>query len=139
MEEPASEKLVTILADHNVEGQADVLWGVLLSGGWLEISPARLVRFADVGLSDNATDRAVWRFAQTSKMLLLTGNRRMKGDDSLEQTIRDENHVAALPVVTIARVERLIEPDYRERCAVRLLDIASEIDRYRGVGRLFIP
>ncbi len=30
-------------------------------------------------------------------------------------------------------------PEYRERCATRLVEIVLDIDGYRGVSRLFIP
>ncbi len=72
-------------------------------------------------------------------MILLTDNRNMKDQDSLEQTIRDENNVTSLPVLTISSVNRLDEATYRERCAERLVDIGVDIDRYLGIGRLFIP
>lgn len=89
--------MITLLADHNIEGQALLLWGTLGAAGWLELVPLRLVRFGEVGLSYDSTDRDVWRFAQANQMFLLTDNRNMVGVDSLEQTIRDENHVTALP------------------------------------------
>jgi hypothetical protein len=72
-------------------------------------------------------------------MLLLTDNRNMVGVDSLEQTIRDENHVTALPVITISRADRVIERSYREQCAARLLDIVLSLDNHLGAGRVFIP
>jgi len=131
--------MITILADRDVEGQAFLLWGTLSATGWLELLPLRLVRFADVGLPYDSTDREVWRFAQASQMLLLTNNRNMEGVDALEQTIRDEGHVASLPVITIGRAERMSERTYREQCATRLLEIVIELEDYRGVGRVFIP
>jgi hypothetical protein len=63
----------------------------------------------------------------------------MKGDDSLEQVIREENSVRSLPVVTIGNKERLDEQSYRERCTVRLVEILLEFENYFGVGRLYIP
>ena len=63
----------------------------------------------------------------------------MEGVDSLEQTIRDEGHVTALPVITIGRAERMSEHIYREQCATRLLEIIIDLEDYRGVGRIFIP
>jgi hypothetical protein len=72
-------------------------------------------------------------------MHLLMDNRNMEGGDSLEQTIRDENTEMSLPVLTIGRVERMIELTYREACAVRLLDIVLYPEDYVGAGRLFIP
>ena len=48
--------MITILVDHDVEGQAFLLWGTLSAMGWLELLPMRLVRLADVGLPDDSTD-----------------------------------------------------------------------------------
>jgi hypothetical protein len=72
-------------------------------------------------------------------MVLLTANRKMRGKDSLQRTIREENHAAVLPVITISRVQNMIKREYRERCAERLFEIISELDKYNGVGRIFIP
>lgn len=63
----------------------------------------------------------------------------MKGVNSLEQTIREENSLAALPVITVSNVDRLDERVYREQCSRRMLEIVVDIDRYVGTGRLFIP
>jgi hypothetical protein len=62
--------MITILVDHDMEGQAFLLWGTLSATGWLELLPMRLVRLTDVGLPDNSTDRDVWRFAQANQMLM---------------------------------------------------------------------
>lgn len=129
----------TILVDHNMEGHAILLWGTLAAEGWLETIPLRLVTFAEMGLPPNSSDREVWRFAQAQHMILLTDNRSMKGQDSLEQTIREENTSTAIPVITIGRLDRLDEREYREQCAVRLAEIALDLDEYLGTGRLFIP
>lgn len=128
-----------MLADHNLEGQAVFLWGALATEGWLTLLPLRLVMFHEVGLPVNSTDRDVWRYAQTHQMILLTGNRRKKGVDSLEQVIREENTPTSLPVITVARVDRLDERAYRERCSSRLVEIMLDIENYIGVGRIFIP
>jgi hypothetical protein len=50
-------------------------------------------------LAVNSDDRAVWRCAQANEMILLTANRSMKGKDSLEQVMREENTPTSLPVV----------------------------------------
>ena len=130
---------MTILADHNLEGQAILLWGTLATEGWLDLLPLRLVTLQDVGLRTDISDRDVWRFAQVQQLILLTGNRRMKGVDSLEQTIREENTRISLPVLTIGSIEQLDERAYRERCATRLVEIMLDIENYRGVGRIYIP
>ncbi|NJK67337.1 MAG: DUF5615 family PIN-like protein [Microcoleus sp. CSU_2_2] len=127
------------LIDHNIRGQAVLLWGIVAVEGWLELAPLRFISFEEVGLSIDSSDRIVWRFAQANQMILLTANRNMKGLDSLEQTIREENTSTSLPVVTIGNLDRLDERNYRERCAARLVELALEIEQYRGVSRIFIP
>jgi hypothetical protein len=139
MEEQAAPGMITILADHDIEKYARVLLGVVHSEGWQELAALRVVSFSDVGLPHDSADRVVWRLAQASNMLMLTANRNMKGADSLERTLTEENHAAALPVLTIGRVNRMGDPTYRLRCAARLIEISSRLDMYRGVGRLFIP
>jgi hypothetical protein len=129
----------TILVDHDIEGQVLILWGALAAEGWLELCPLELVTFVQAGLPVDSSDRTVWRFAQVHGMLLLTHNRNMNDADSLEQTIREENTPTSLPVLTLGRAERLRENAYRERCVVRLIEIALEIEQYLGTGRLFIP
>ena len=88
--------MTTVLVDHNMEGQAVLLWGTLAAEGWLESVPLRLATFAEIGLSLESSDRTVWRLAQAQHMLLLTDNRGMKGADSLEQTIREESSSSTL-------------------------------------------
>jgi len=130
---------MTILVDHNLKGQALLLWGTLAAEGWLALLPLRLVTFEDVGLPMHSNDRTVWQFAQTNRMLLLTGNRSMRESHALEQTIREENTATSFPVITVASAERLDERLYRERCGSRLVEMILDLDNYLGVGRLFIP
>ncbi len=131
--------MITILADHNIEGHALTLLGTLAKAGWLELIALRVVTFADIGLQYTSNDREVWRFTQANAMILLTDNRNMKDQDSLEQTIRDENTTTSLPVLTIGNSKRLDEAAYRDRCAERLLEIGTNIEKYLGIGRIFIP
>ncbi|HKP84773.1 MAG TPA: ACP S-malonyltransferase [Blastocatellia bacterium] len=130
---------MTVLVDHNVEGQAALLLSALATEGWLELGLFHLATFSDAGLPFDSSDRAVWQFIQDRKMLLLTGNRNMDGEDSLEQTIRSQNQPDSLPVVTIADINRIVEKPYREQCALRLTEIALYLDQYLGAGRLYIP
>jgi predicted nuclease of predicted toxin-antitoxin system len=129
----------TFLIDHDIEGQAMLLWAQISSEGWPDLFSLRFVRFIYVNLSYSSTDREVWRFAQRHGMILLTGNRNMKDEDSLEQTIRDENMPTSLPVLTIGNVDRMLQKEYRDRCESRLLEIIFYLDNYLGTGRLFIP
>jgi hypothetical protein len=130
---------VIFLIDHNIEGQSLILFGSITSEGWLETLPIRFISFDEVELPINSSDRVVWRFAQENQMILLTANRSMKGEDSLEQVIREECLPTSLPVVTLANVARIIEREYREECVDRLIEIALYLENYLGVSRLFIP
>lgn len=131
--------MITILIDHNIEGQGDMLSGAYHSEGWAELVPVRFVRFRDVGLAFDSDDRAVWRFTQQNQMILLTDNRNKKGTDSLEQTLREENKPTSLPVLTIGSAERIADRNYRERCAARLAEILVDLENYLGASRLFLP
>jgi hypothetical protein len=127
------------LVDYNLDGYALIFLGILAKGGWLEFAPVQFVTFREAGLAMDSSDLTVWRYAQEHQMMILTANRNMKGDDSLEQVMREENTEDSFPVLTISNLDRLSEADYRERCAERLIEIAVDLDRYKGVGRLFIP
>lgn len=128
-----------VLVDHDIEGQAILLWSALETAGWLDLVAIERVTFAEVGLPPDSCDRVVWRFARDRQMILLTGNRNMKGADSLELTLRQETAPTSLPVLTIGRPDRLDEPAYRQRCADRLVEIVIDIDQYLGIARLYIP
>ncbi len=128
------------LVDHNLEGHALLLSGNIASLGWLDLLPIRFVTFEEVELSVTSSDRVVWRFSQANQMVLLTANRSMKGKHSLEQVMREENTPTALPVITIGDADRVLsDPNYRNRCIDRLIEIIFEIDDYKGTMRLFIP
>jgi predicted nuclease of predicted toxin-antitoxin system len=128
-----------LLVDHDIEGYAVLLWGGLIAEGWLELAEINFVMFTTVDLALDSNDRDIWRFAQANDMVLLTSNRNMQDDDSLEQTIRQENTLGSLPVITISNVQRLDEKSYRDRCITRLVEIAVDLDNYLGTGRIFVP
>lgn len=128
------------LIDHNLKGHALVLFGAIASQGWLDIVPIRFVTFSEMELSINSDDRVVWRLAQENQIILLTANRSMKGKDSLEQVMREENTSVSLPVITISNADRLLnDSEYRGRCVESLVEIVLDIDSYRGARRIFIP
>lgn len=116
-----------------------MLFGSIIYEGWLDTLPIRFVSFDEVQLPITSSDRVVWRFAQENQMILLTANRSMKDEDSLEQVLREECLPTSLPVVTIANVDRIVEREYREQCVDRLIEIALYIENYLGVSRLFVP
>lgn len=128
-----------LLADYNAEGQTRLLHQFLAEGGWLGLCEIRINTFRAIGLPTDSDDRQVWRVAQRQGLVLITANRSMIGPDSLEQVIREENAADSLPVLAIASMTRLREPLYRERCCLRLVEIALDLEDYRGTGRLFLP
>jgi hypothetical protein len=131
---------MNFLIDHNLGGHAEILLGNIASQGWLNLLPIRFVTFKQMNLSIDSNDRVVWRLAQANQMILLTANRSMRGEDSLEQVIREENTVDSLPVITIGDADRfLADRAYRNRCVDRILEILLDIETWMGVGRLFVP
>jgi predicted nuclease of predicted toxin-antitoxin system len=128
-----------VLVDYNLTGYIVLFQGTLAAEGWLDLLSLRFMTLQEAGLATDTNDRIIWRFAQSNQMLLLTANRNAKGEDSLEQTIREEGTAASLPVITIGNLDRLIERKYREQCSARLADIVLSIENYLGVSRLFIP
>ena len=128
------------LIDHNLKGHALVLFGAIASQGWLDIVPIQFVTFDAMNLAIASDDRTVWRFAQAHQMILLTANRSMKGHDSLEQVMREENTAMSLPVITVSNADRILnDADYRNRCVERLIAIVLDLETYQGAMRIFIP
>jgi hypothetical protein len=128
------------LVDRNLEGHALLLSGSLTNQGWSELLSVRFMLLEEMNLSATSNDRVVWRFAQANQMILLTANRRMKGKDSLEQVLREENTPTSLPVATIGDADRLLtDTDYRDLCVNRLLELVLYLDNYLGTRRIFIP
>ena len=136
-----------ILSDQNCEGHARAIFDMVTYRGYLEWIPMELKRFDEVGLRRKADDETVWRFCQENSYLLLTDNR--TGDDgqiSLELTIRrlvtSESLRATLAwrVITIGNVGRVLaRPEYCKRCADKLAEIVFELEKYKGITRLYIP
>jgi hypothetical protein len=128
------------LIDHNLKGHALVFFGAIASQGWLDIVPVQFVTFDEMNLSIDSDDRVVWQLAQANRMILLTANRSMKGKDSLEQVMREENTSESLPVITVSNADRLLNnSEYRGRCVESLIEIVLDIETYLGARRIFIP
>ncbi|MFN8488485.1 MAG: hypothetical protein U0350_12875 [Caldilineaceae bacterium] len=130
-----------ILSDHNCEGQAEAIFTVLRYQGYAELLSINLLLFSDVGLRISADDEVVWRLCQEKGYLLLTGNRTATdGAKSLELTVRRLLREDSLPIITIANLRRInSDLAYCQLCAERLADIIFDLDRVRGVPRLYIP
>lgn len=89
---------MTFLVDYNLDGYALLLLGILTKLGWLELVSIRFVTFREAGLLMDASDSLVWRYGQENQMMILTANRNMKGEDSLERVMREENTADSFPV-----------------------------------------
>lgn len=132
--------MIALLADHNIERNARLLFATLHSLGWTELLDLRLLAFADVGLVYDSPDRDVWRRVQEVGAILITGNRQKAGPDSLEQTLIDEVTPASLPVITVGNAERVMRDSvYCTTCAKRIVEILMDLDLFRGASRLYVP
>jgi beta-xylosidase len=58
----------------------------------------------------DSSDRIVSRYTQDHQIIILTANQNMKGEDSLEQVMREENTETSLPIVTMNAPPE--HPDY---------------------------
>jgi hypothetical protein len=131
---------MNFLIDYNLQKYAAILLGRIANDGWLDLLPIRFIFFNDIDLPTDSDDRVVWTFSQENQMILLTANRNMKGEDSLEQVLREGNTVDSWPVVTIGNLDRFSkDPSYRSQCADRIVDVVLNIEDYMGAGRIFIP
>lgn len=130
---------IRFLSDHDIEGYVQLLWGTLASVGWLDLIHLELTTFREIDLPVNSDDREVWRFVQANRYILITNNRNMKDETSLECTIREENQLNSLPVLTIGNAERMADLAYREQCADALVEISLDLEKHLGRGRIYIP
>ena len=134
-----ADSVRAVLVDHDIEGQARLIWRELSAGGWDKLLSIDLFTLEDVGLPQNTDDRTVWRFCQQYQMLLLTNNRNMDDDNSLERTLREENRLDSLPVLTIGNRDRLTNRSYVTQCADNIVEIIMDIKNHVGRERIFIP
>ena len=61
--------MIVVLADHNIEGQAVLLWSTMATSGWLDLGMFQLVTFADMSLWITSSDRVVWRGSVAKLMI----------------------------------------------------------------------
>ena len=131
-----------LVADANVRGQVERLVECMRADAWAEFWEALdlvLFRFEDVGLSMSATDLEVWNVCQAEELILITDNRNLDSEDSLEATIRRNNTPDSLPVFTIADMNQFRSNNpYVEHVVEALYDYLLRIDEVRGTGRLYL-
>src|SRR2546428_13470586 len=130
---------ITVLLDHDIEGQVVYLEAGLAETGWDQLIEIDFVLLRDCGLAENSPDNESWRYAQEHGMLLIPNIRNNDGETSLHATIARENTPDSLPVVTVSDKDSLRLADYRRRAATALARIIIYPENYRGVGRVFIP
>lgn len=132
-----------ILADINVVRQVWVLVARLSREPWHEFWEdlgVDVLTFRDLGLAPTTPDDILWRRCQSERVILVTANRNADGTDSLESVLRSENTPSSLPVFTLSDAQRLLlDRDYLDRSAEKLMEYLIDIDRVRGTGRLFLP
>ena len=131
---------MNFLIDYKLQKYAAILLGKIANDGWPDLIPIRFTFFNELDLPTDSNDRLVWQLSQKNRMILMTANRNMKGEDSLEQVLREDNTSDSLPVITIANLDRFSkEASYRSRCADSIVEIVLNIENYMGSGRIFIP
>lgn len=132
-----------IMADHDVEGQMQILLRLLTSPAWQPLWAELAVRvesFATLGLPTQTTDAVLWQSCQARNILLITGNRNEEGPESLEATLRAANTPTSLPVFTLSEPQRLLSSHgYAQRVVERLLEYLIDVENLRGTGRLYLP
>ncbi len=122
-----------------MEGQAQRLFETLKKDGWVELLSIEFVYFTDLELAVKSKDDEIWRLAQSRGMIILTDNRNDDDDTSLTAVIRRENTSTSLPVITVGSVKRLMNAEYRQAAADRMVEILFYLENHFGAGRLFIP
>jgi hypothetical protein len=131
------------MGDNDVLGQFQELIQLFQSPSWRGIWERlhlSVLTFESLGLDRTAPDVVVWQACQGRQVILVTGNRKGEGADSLEATIRRLNEAGSLPVFTLTDPKRLMRSKaYADRVAERLLEYLMDIDEYRGAGRLWLP
>jgi hypothetical protein len=131
--------MIGLLSDHDVEFYVRLLWSQFDAGQWQIFGIDRFATFQDLQIDVRSSDREIWHYCQQHDLVLVTANRNMDDENSLEAVLRQLVQPDSLPVLTIVRPQRLANLSYREDCAYRIADIAIDLPRYRGTGRQFVP
>jgi hypothetical protein len=133
----------SVMADHDVEGQVQVLLRVLTSDVWRDFWTDlgyQVASFESLGIASNTPDVQLWRLCQERDIVLITGNRNKEGAESLEATIAQWGTPESLPVLTIGEPQRIFNSrEYAHQAAERLLEYLDGMENLRGTGRLFLP
>jgi hypothetical protein len=132
-----------VLLDEQLTGYVGYFRALAASDTWTAISDLLDVRFAnfpEMGLAAGTVDRDLWHYCQAQGIYLLTDNRNQQGTDSLEETIRQYNTPASLPIFTVSDRDRFAnDRAYADRVIGALFDRLIDASNLVGTGRLFLP
>ena len=135
--------MTAIMADHDCEGQMQVLLRLLAAAEWHALWTALAVRvesFASLGVPPHTPDANLWHLCQTQQIVLITGNRNEEGPTSLEATLQASNTPTSLPVLTLSEPQRVLSSrTYANRVVERLVEYLIDVENLRGTGRLYLP
>lgn len=132
-----------IAADNDTQGQFDRLIFIFESDEWQEVWESlnlSVESFETLKLAHKAKDIDVWKACQKAEVMLVTGNRKGKGADSLEVAIRALNEANSFPVFTLAAPTQVMKSwPYARRVAESFLDYLEDWNGLRGTGRIWLP
>lgn len=135
--------MTRLLVDANLDGHAEIMKTRLASDTWRELRDhldLQLLHLEHAGLERTVKDEVVWRWCQQTGHYLLTANRNLESEDSLEATIRREGTAQSLPVFTLANADLLLQDRaYVDKVVESLLDYLLNAEGLRGSGRLYLP
>ena len=103
--------MLTLMADHDVEGHLDVLLRIWTSDAWSDLWQSlqcEIVSFQRLGIAHDISDADLWQRCQNEGIVLVTGNRNEESEESLEATIQSLASAGSLPVLTIADPRRVM-------------------------------
>jgi hypothetical protein len=104
--------VVSLLVDANLDGHAQLVEMRLSTDTWRELRDhlgIQFVYFEQAELDRTTKDDVVWRVCRQKSYYLLTANRNLESEDSLEATIRREGTSQSLPVFTFADADRIYQ------------------------------
>ena len=132
-----------LAADANIQGQVGYLVQRMQADPWADFWQALglvLHRLEYIGLSGSSSDLEVWNACQAEQLILITDNRNLDSEDSLEAIIRRNSSPESLPVFTITDMNQFrTNSSYVERVVEVLYDYLLRIDDVRGAGRRYLP
>lgn len=124
--------MISVMLDNDIAGHRDLFDGTLHNTGWDGYRLVEFVTMDEAGIVSDAPDSEVWRFCQQRRLLLLTANRNLDDESSLERTLREDNTSESLPIITVSAPQRIVEPEYRERCMHALVGIVLDLENCLG-------